>query len=154
MSIFELLIWSVFALRLTYNVCLSFKINIMSICHETLPTLLDEWLIWSCVRRTSNPFNSRSIVRSPLLVQCCRFIVQQFCICCTTNAPGLKTFRKLKIYNISLHNARLMALQIVCAFVRAFFFMRTYIKEIANFFARTTCSSHPLVQQLWPIKTH
>ena len=30
-----------------------------------------------------------------------------------------------------------------------FFFMRTFIKHIADFFARTTFWSHPIVQQLW-----
>ncbi len=44
--------------------------------------------------------------------------------CCKTNTPGHKTYRK--IYYISLHNARLMALQIVRAFKRALFSCNIY----------------------------
>ena len=50
---------------------------------------------------------------------------------------------------ISLHNARLMALQIVCTFVWVLFSCGHFIKQIANFFVRMTFWSHPLVQQLW-----
>ncbi len=50
--------------------------------------------------------------------------------CCTTNAPLRKTYRK--IYYISLHNARLMAPQILRAFVRALF----SISSLARHFGR------------------
>ena len=100
------------------------------------------WLAWSCVR-----INAHSIVLSHDHSYDAVASSYNTRFCCTTNAPGRKTCRK--IYYISLHNAPLMTLHIVRAFVRAIFFMRTFIKQIANFFARTTFWSHPIVQQLW-----
>ncbi len=63
--------------------------------------------------------NARSIVRSPDYSYDAVSSSYKTHFCCTTNAPGRKTYRK--IYYISMHNARLLALQNMHAFVRAFF---------------------------------
>ncbi len=75
------------------------------------------WLAWSYVRRTSNRINARSVVRSPDYSYDAVASSYNTRFCCTTNVLGHKTY--CKIYYISLHNARLMGLQIVRAFVRA-----------------------------------
>ncbi len=77
------------------------------------------WLAWSYVRRTSNYINARFIVR--LLDSSYDAVALSYNtrFCCTTNAPGRKTYHT--IHYISLHNGRLLALQHVRAFVRAFF---------------------------------
>ncbi len=105
------------------------------------------WLAWSNVHHPSKHLNARSIVRWPDYTYDAVASSYNTRFCCTTNAPGRKTYRK--IYYISLHNGRLLAPQNVRAFERAFFFMRTFIKQLANFFTRTTFWSHPIVQQLW-----
>ncbi len=112
------------------------------------------WLAWSYVRRTSNCINARSIVRSP--DYSCDAVASSYNThlnCCTANAPGRKIYRKIYYISLAIIAQRLPngASDRACCHASTFF-MRTFIKQMANFFARTTFWSHPLVQRLW--KTH
>ncbi len=67
----------------------------------------------------SNRINTCSIVRSPDYSYDAVASSYNTRYCCTTKAPGRKTY--CKIYYISLYNAGIMTLQIVLAFIRALF---------------------------------
>ncbi len=105
-----------------------------------------QWLSWSYVHHTTNHINACSIDRSPDYSHNAVASSYNTRFCCTTNAPGRKISHDP--LHIVAQRSPTGASTHAC-FRMSIFFMRTFIKQLANFFTRTTFWSHPIVQQLW-----